>query len=140
MIIYRLYNYDTNNKTLSLIEDNLDCNNCVLKILPVQLNSFHYVLTTDTKGFVNFWDISKYVDNSNVDLSFTPKYRHCLHQSGINCCDWLEIENNYGLLTTGGDDQRLSLSIFHYKDIVSLICNEYISIHCSQVTGIFFFY
>jgi len=117
----------------------LDCNNCILKILPVQLNSFHYVLTTDTKGFVNFWDISKYVDNSNVDLSFTPKYRHCLHQSGINCCDWLEIENNYGLLTTGGDDQRLSLSIFHYEDIVSLICNEFIPIHCSQVTGIIFF-
>ncbi|XP_029345448.1 uncharacterized WD repeat-containing protein C1306.02 [Acyrthosiphon pisum] len=134
--VLRLYNYDTNNKTLSLIEDNLDCNNCILKILFVQLNSFHYVLTTDTKGFVNFWDISKYVDNSDADLSFTPKYRHCLHQSGINCCDWLEIENNYGLLTTGGDDQRLSLSIFHYEDTVSLICNEYISIHCSQVTGI----
>jgi len=123
---------------LNLIEDNLDCNNCILKILLVQLNSFHYVLTTDTKGFVNFWDISKYVDNSDVDLSFTPKYRHCLHQSGINCCDWLEIENNYGLLTTGGDDQCLSLSIFNYEDTVSLICNEYICIHCSQVTGIIF--
>jgi len=117
----------------------LDCNNCILKILQVQLNIFHYVLTTDTKGFVNFWDISKYIDNSDVELTCTPKYRHCLHQSGINCCDWLEIENNYSLLTTGGDDQRLSLSIFHDEDNVTLLCNVSISIHCSQVTGINFY-
>ncbi|XP_025209201.1 WD repeat-containing protein 6-like isoform X2 [Melanaphis sacchari] len=134
--ILRLYNYDTNNKTLSLIEDNLDCNSCILKILHVQLNIFHYILTTDTKGFVNFWDISKYIDESDIELTFIPKYRHCLHQSGINCCDWLKIENNYGLLTTGGDDQRLSLSIFHYEDTVTLLCNVSICIHCSQVTGV----
>lgn len=125
---------------MSLIEDKFDCNNCILKILNIQLNICHYVLTTDTKGYVNFWDISKYMDNTDKELIFTPKYRHCLHQSGINCCDWMEIENNYGLLTTGGDDQYLSLSVFYYKDTVTLLCNVSISIHCSQVTGIIIFF
>lgn len=124
---------------MTLIEDNLDCNNCILKILHVQLNNFHYVLTADTKGFVNFWDISKYIDESDVELNCIPKYRHCLHQSGINCCDWLEIENNYGLLASGGDDQRLSLTIFQYEDTVTSLCNVSICVHCSQVTGIIIF-
>lgn len=124
---------------MNLIEDKLDCKNCILKILNIQINNFHFVLTTDTKGFVNFWDISKYIDNSKEKSTFIPKYKHCLHQSGINCCDWLQLQNNYHLLTTGGDDQCLSLSIFHSEDMVTLLCRVSISVHCSQVTGNFFY-
>lgn len=120
---------------MSLIEEGLDCNNCILKILKVQLNISHYVLTTDTKGYVYLWDVSKYIDNNGVESCFVPKYKHHLHQSGINCCDWLELENEYKLLTTGGDDQCLILSVFHYKDIIQLFCNVSISVHYSQVTG-----
>lgn len=122
---------------MSIIKESLDCNNCILKILKIKLNIFHYVLTADTKGFIKFWDISKYIENSDVESSstFIPKYKYQLHQSGINCCDYLELEYNFGLLTTGGDDQCLNLSVFHYKDTVSLLCNVSISIHYSQVTG-----
>jgi len=127
-----------NNKALCLIKESMDCNNCILKILKVQLNISHYVLTTDTRGCVHLWDVSKYIDNNKVESSLTPKYKHRLHQSGINCCDWLELENEYGLLITGGDDQRLSLSVFYYKDLVKLFCNVSISVHCSQVTGDFY--
>lgn len=123
---------------MCLIEERLDCYNCILKILKIQLNISHYILTTNTKGYVHFWDISKYIDNK-VESSYTPKYTYCLHQSGINCCDWLELENEYSLLTTGGDDQCLNLSVFHYKNIIKLFCNVSISIHCSQVTGEFLF-
>lgn len=98
------------------------------------------MLTTDTKGCVNFWDLSSYIiENGKTNSVFTPKFKYCLHQSGINCCDWLKLEYEYGLLTTGGDDQCLSLSAFHYKDTMTLLCNASISIHCSQVTGIFFY-
>lgn len=122
---------------MSLIKESLDCKNCILKILNVQFNSFHYVLTTDTKGYVNFWDVSKYIENSQV--AFMPKSKYCLHQSGINCCHWLEFEDNFSLLATGGDDQCLNLSVFHHKDILTLLCNVAITIHSSQVTGNFFF-
>lgn len=136
-LYYRLYNYDIDNKTLSLIEESLDCTYCILKILKIQLNMCYYVLTTDTKGFIHFWDVSKYIDNGDLKSTstITPKFKHKLHQSGINCCDYLELENNYGLLATGGDDQHLNLSIFYYKDTVVSLCNVSISVHCSQVTG-----
>lgn len=123
---------------MNLIEQSFDLNSCILKVLKIQLNTFDYVLTTDTKGYIHFWDISKYVENSEVKSSFTPRYKHCLHQSGINCCDWLDLKNKYSLLTTGGDDQSLSLSVFHYKDTLTLKCNVSISVHCSQVTGNFY--
>lgn len=124
---------------MDLIEESLDFNNnCILKILKVQLNDFHYILTADTKGYVQFWDISKYTANSEVKTNFIPKYNHCLHQSGINCCDWLELNTEYSLLSTGGDDQCLCLSVFNYKNTVTLICNVSISVHCSQVTGNYF--
>lgn len=113
----------------------MDCNCCILKVLKVQLGTFHYVLTTDTKGFVNFWDITKYIENCEVYSNFTPKYKHCLHQSGINCCDWLELKKEYSLLSTGGDDQCLRLSIFHYKAHLLLMCTISMSVHSSQVTG-----
>lgn len=124
---------------MNLIED-LDCKNCILKVLNIQSNNVHFVLTTDTKGFIRFWDISKYIETSNVKSTFTPKYKHRLHQSGINCCDWLQLKNNYSLLTTGGDDQSLSLTIFHSEDIGTLVCNASISLHCSQVTGNFYLF
>lgn len=115
----------------------MDCNNnCLLKIINVKLNSYNYVLTTDTKGYVHFWDISKYIDNCDLETIFVPTYKHCLHQSGINCCDWLELENNYCLLATGGDDQCLSLSVFECKDRVEQLFSYSISVHSSQVTGI----
>lgn len=113
----------------------MDCNNCILKVLKVQLDTFYYVLTTNTKGFVHFWDVSKYIENSELDSNFIPKYTHCLHQSGINCCDWLDLKNKYSLLTTGGDDQCIKLSIFHYEDNLASLCNDSITVHCSQVTG-----
>lgn len=120
---------------MSLIEENLDCNNCILKILQVRLNLFYYILATDTKGFVHFWDISKYIENSEVESFCTPKFKHRLHQSGINCCDWFELKNMYSLLATGGDDQSLIVSLFHNMDTLTLLCNVSISVHCSQVTG-----
>lgn len=115
----------------------MDCTYCILKILKIKLNMYHYVLTADTKGFINFWDISKFIENDELQSTsiLTLKFKHHLHQSGINCCDYLELENNYGLLATGGDDQHLNLSVFHYKDTVVLLCNVSISVHSSQVTG-----
>lgn len=125
---------------MSLIEESFDCNNCILKILQVQLNLFHYVLATDTKGYVHFWDISKYIENNEVESSCTPKLKHRFHQSGINCCDWFELKHFNSILATGGDDQCLNVSLFHYKDTVTLLCNVSISVHCSQVTGNIFIY
>lgn len=135
-----MYNYDINEKTLSLIEENLNNTNCILKILKIKLNTFNYIITTDTKGYVNFWDISKYIENIKEESTYTPTYKHRLHQSGINCCDWLELDNMNSLLATGGDDQSLKLSIFHYKDTVTLLYNVSISVHCSQVTGNFYLF
>lgn len=120
---------------MNLIEDSFDCDYCILKILKVQLDDFHYILTTDTKGYVKFWDISKYIENSEIKSNLIPKYSHHLHQSGINCCDWLKLNTEYSLLTTGGDDQCLCLSAFVHKDTLTLICNVSISVHYSQVTG-----
>lgn len=134
---YRLYKYDTSNKTINLIVESLDLNRCILKISKVQLNTFDYILSANTKGSIHFWDISKYVENSEVESTFTPKYEHCLHQSGINCFDWLNLENNYGLLATGGDDQSLILSVFHCKDTLTLKSSVSTCVHCSQVTGNF---
>lgn len=135
-----MYNYDTNEKTLSLLEENLDNTYCILKILKIKLNTFHYIITADTKGYVNFWDISKYIENNHEEFATTPKYKYRLHQSGINCCDWLELQNMNALLATGGDDQSLKLSIFHYTDTITLLCNVFISVHCSQVTGSFYLF
>lgn len=98
-------------------------------------NSFNYVLTTDTKGYAHFWDILNYVENCELETIFAPKYKYCLHQSGINCCDWLELEKDYCLLATGGDDQCLSLSVFECKDKVEKLFSDSISVHCSQITG-----
>lgn len=133
---YRLYNYNANNKTLNLISDSLNCKNCILKILKVQICTSEYILTTDTKGYVSFWDISTHIDNSKAkSTTCIPKYKYCLHQSGINCCDWLELENEYSLLTTGGDDQSLRLSVFHHLDSLTLLCKVSLVVHSSQVTG-----
>lgn len=133
--LYRLYNFNPDNNSFSLINESLDCSNCILKILKVKLCNTDFILSADTKGYVSFWDISTYINNSEPPMNLLPKYKHCLHQSGINCCDWLKLQNNYYLLTTGGDDQSLSLSVFHYKDSVTLFCNVSTVIHCSQVTG-----
>lgn len=137
----RLYSYSISDKTLNLIEESLDCDNCILKIIKIHINTSNYVLTTDTKGCVKFWDLSKYIENSEINSVFTPKFKYRLHQSGINCCDWLKLENEYGFLATGGDDQCLILSAFCYKhNDMMLLCNVSISIHCSQVTGTHYFY
>lgn len=135
-----MYYYDINDKTLSLIEENLDNTYCILKILKIQFNTFHYIITTDTKGYVNFWDITNYIENNKEESTSATKYTHHLHQSGINCCDWLELQNMNSLLATGGDDQSLKLSIFDYKDTFTLLCNVSISVHCSQVTGNFYLF
>ncbi|XP_050428277.1 uncharacterized protein LOC126838155 [Adelges cooleyi] len=136
--ILRLYNFNVDSKILCPIIESADCNNCILKVLKAQIHMTHYILSMDTRGYVLFWDISVCINNNSESLSnILPVYKNSFHQSGINCCDWLKLENEYNLLTTGGDDQCICLTIFRLEnDTVVLGCTSSITVHNSQVTGV----
>ncbi|VVC31561.1 Hypothetical protein CINCED_3A019551 [Cinara cedri] len=134
----RLYRYDISNKTLNLLLQSLNYNCCMLKMLKIQINNNDYILSTSAKGLVFFWNISElnYERLEQTSLDIKPVYQYNLHQSGINCCDWLELENKYYLLATGGDDQNLKLSVFQCIVNVIFKCDVSVFVHSSQVTGV----
>lgn len=83
-----------------------------------------------TDGKVIFWDAE-----TNVIL-----YQFSVHQSGINSCDYVILENGYLVLATGGDDTAVLLSTFELSnDRIERCSYKSGCVHEAQVSGMFIF-
>lgn len=88
------------------------------------------IITMSTDGKVTFWDAE-----TNVIL-----YQFSIHQSGINSCDYVILENGYLVLATGGDDTAVILSTFELSnDRIERYSYKSGYLHEAQVSGMFIF-
>ncbi|KYN30635.1 WD repeat-containing protein 6 [Trachymyrmex septentrionalis] len=148
----RLLVYDivTNNTYLKVSTKYI--NRCILKIHILLYKSKVIVLTMSTDGKLRFFDFTDMVSKIHEDansgnqniLNFDdiPFAEFSLHQSGINCFDLKDMNENKYLLVTGGDDNLLNVTYFQIYLSENKLSAEILSkwntasAHSTQIVGV----
>mgnify|MGYP002715712474 CR=1 FL=1 len=110
----------------------VNCSYCILKIAILKVLSKLYVVCMLTDGNMIFWHLT-----DNFTLGKLNSFR--LHQSGINCFAFTEIEVGKYFVITGGDDNKICASevqINENKIQLKELWNNS-NVHSCQITGKF---
>lgn len=122
-----------------------------MKIHVLLYKSKVIVLTMNTDGKLRFFDftdmISKIHEDANsgnqniLNFDDIPFAEFSLHQSGINCFDLKDMNENEYLLVTGGDDNLVNVTYFKIDISENKLSAEILSkwntasAHSTQIVG-----
>ncbi|XP_066597606.1 tRNA (34-2'-O)-methyltransferase regulator WDR6 isoform X2 [Prorops nasuta] len=150
----RIFQYDIAKNNIYL-KVSLNSGVCILKVHILQWFDTKILLTMDVFGIVSFWNASLILNNllSNLGDSnerietndVKPLAIKKLHQSGINAFDIKRLNENNYLLSTGGDDNLLTISQLRISAETEKNPSINLSIqwsspqvHSAQITGVKF--
>ncbi|GAB0099911.1 uncharacterized protein DMENIID0001_158100 [Sergentomyia squamirostris] len=104
---------------------------CILNIQLIKTSQGKILLTMGSDGKIIFWNAEDLSEDS------LPIYSITHHDSGINCFDLWQEDMDI-VLITGGDDQKITKSIFHLgqNKITLKETPQTAFLHFAQVTGI----
>ncbi|XP_055713112.1 WD repeat-containing protein 6 [Phlebotomus papatasi] len=104
---------------------------CILNIQIIEYLDNKVLITMGTDGKIILWDTKNFLEDS------LPIYSILHHESGINCFDIWAEDGKFTLLT-GGDDQKITKSVFHFENgrVIQDETPKTAFLHFAQVTGI----
>lgn len=112
---------------------------CILKLCVINVLDNSVLVTMATDGKLAFWNIEEILSYNTLK----PFFLLDCHQSGINSCSHILLENGQILILTGGDDNAIVLNYLHFSKTDLGIVVEAIDmfrdtgVHCAQITGAF---
>lgn len=117
------------NESLNLLSS-ISYSHCILKVAILKVSLAIYLVSMATDGKVVFWQVT---ESLNVIMSGA----FSIHQSGINCFAFEEIDVGKFILATGGDDNKISVSEIRFLEggvkLNQLWNNS--TTHSCQITG-----
>ncbi|KAH0550310.1 WD repeat-containing protein 6 [Cotesia glomerata] len=142
----RIMSYDISLRDIKMVNEISYYNRCIIKIHTFVHEKELILISMATDGFINLWSVNSMIEGSLNDKNTKEPFKLWIsHQSGINSYDFCKKNDNY-LLLTGGDDNKICLTIFnivksnHTEFEAKLIADWNSSlIHCAQITGVKFY-
>ncbi|XP_057318454.1 WD repeat-containing protein 6 [Microplitis mediator] len=143
----RIMSYDISLHEIKLINEISYYNRCIIKIHSFLHEKELILISMATDGFINLWSVNSiiYSDDGDRKIVKEPFKLWIAHQSGINSYDFCKKDKNY-LLLTGGDDNKICLTIFNIVELQNKVLDAKIIadwnstlIHCAQITGVKFY-
>lgn len=148
----RILSYNIDHNTLNFTTAISYYNRCIIKVHTFEHENELILISMATDGFVNLWNVNSLIEEIILcetktddvqESTLEPFARWQAHQSGINSYDFRENNENEYFLASGGDDNKLSLTVFTIQKEDSLSIDikttwDSVSIHAAQITGLEF--
>ncbi|XP_034944143.1 WD repeat-containing protein 6 isoform X2 [Chelonus insularis] len=144
----RIFSYDIYLNNFYLTTEIPYYNRCIIKIHVFDYGNEVILISMATDGIVNLWSMKLIIENicnKSDNVNIKPFKSWNIHQSGINSYDFKQNSEVF-LLLTGGDDNKINLSLFTIFEstnttLMADILAEWSSsfIHYTQITGIKFY-